>query len=124
MLFELLPHRRCLTCTLNCLDALALFSLTVRSSSGNYLSALVFIEEGNPDFINAGTPEAPRQLINFKKRRLVSRVIEEMRTWQVGGYYALIPVPSIVDFLNNLPEENEDQLYELSLVREPRKKPT
>lgn len=89
---------------------------------GNYLSALVFIEEGNPDFVNAGSPEAPRQLINFKKRRLVSRVIEEMRGYQVGGYYALLQVPVIVEFLNNLPEENEERLYDLSLVREPRKK--
>ena len=88
---------------------------------GNYLSALVFIEEGNPDFVASAT-DANVKLINFKKRRLVSRVIEEVQKYQVGLRYSLIPVDAIRDFLANLPEENDDQLYELSLLHEPRKR--
>jgi hypothetical protein len=80
---------------------------------GHYLSALTFIEEGNP----------PRlyELINFKKCRLISKVIVGLLQYQVGTRYNLVPIDSIKELIANLgPTESDDELYELSLVREPR----
>ena len=48
-------------------------------------------------------------------------MIGEIQNYQVGKKYNLVPVDSIKEFLSNLPEENDTDLYNLSLVREPRK---
>lgn len=80
---------------------------------GHYLSALTFIEEGNPPRLHG--------LINFKKCRLISKVIVGLLQYQVGTRYNLVPVDSIKDLIVNIgPTENDDELYELSLLREPR----
>lgn len=81
---------------------------------GHYLSALTFIEEGNQTRL-------PNGLINFKKCSLVSKVIVGLLQYQIGKRYNLVPVDIIKEFVNNLtPGENDDELYELSLKREPR----
>lgn len=80
---------------------------------GHYLSALTFIEEGNPPRLHG--------LINFKKCRLISKVIVGLLQYQVGTRYNLVPVDSIKDLIVNIgPTESDDELYELSLLREPR----
>lgn len=80
---------------------------------GYYLSALTFIEEGNPAILHG--------LINFKKCRLMSKVIVGLLQYQVGKRYNLVPIESIKELITNLaPTESDDDLYELSLVREPR----
>jgi hypothetical protein len=80
---------------------------------GIYLSSLVFIEDGNQDIVKG--------LINFKKRRLVSKVIAEIQQYQIGKKYSLVKIDSVTEFITNLPEENDEELYKLSLLREPRK---
>jgi hypothetical protein len=76
-----------------------------------HLSDLTFIEDGNPDTING--------LINFTKRRLVFRVISDVSRYQQNAYN-LHPVPQIIALLSNLDTKKDDELYELSLKREPR----
>jgi hypothetical protein len=80
---------------------------------GLYLSALTFIEEGNAGRLHG--------LINFKKCRLMSKVIVNLLQYQIGKRYNLVVVDSIRDIIMNLgPAETDDELYELSLIREPR----
>lgn len=95
-------------------EALANCSPPALPYLGIYLTNLVFIEDGNADYVNG--------LINFKKRKLVSKVIEQITKFQVGKQYNLVEVESISRYLNDLPKpSDEKQLYELSLKREPRK---
>lgn len=79
---------------------------------GTYLTDITFIEDGNPDYING--------LINYRKRELVYNVIQEIQQYQQTGYeYEL--VDNIAHFLTELPIcDNDDDLYKLSLAREPR----
>ena len=80
---------------------------------GLYLSQLTFIEEGNPPRLHG--------LINFKKCRLISKVIVNLLQYQVGKRYNFVPLDSIRDMLSTLTaSETDDELYELSLKREPR----
>jgi len=80
---------------------------------GYYLSALTFIEEGNPQRLHG--------LINFKKCRLISKVIVGLLQYQVGKRYNLVPIDSVKELITNLaPTETDDELYEISLLREPR----
>jgi len=79
---------------------------------GVYLSDLTFTEDGNADKIE--------QLINFGKRRLVYRIIEEVKQYQVTAY-TFPPTEPLHTYLSELPVLNEGQLFDLSLWREPRK---
>jgi len=83
---------------------------------GVYLTDLTFIEDGNKDYLD----DPGTTIINFSKRELVYRVIEEIKQYQQTGYdfKALEPIHT---FLAQLPNLNEKDLFELSLVREPRK---
>lgn len=78
---------------------------------GVYLQDLIFIEEGNPD--NLG------DLINFSKRELVASAIRELQQYQQQAYN-LLEVPRISALFVNLPTKSDDELYNLSLKREPR----
>jgi len=78
---------------------------------GVYLSDLTFIEDGNPNMYNG--------LINFRKRRLVCAVIQEIQQYQLKPYHFL-KVPDIQNELNSIPLNDAKLLYDLSLVREPR----
>jgi len=89
---------------------------------GLYLTDLVFIEDGNPDFI-PGT-----KLHNFAKLNLLSAIIRDMQSYQ-DTPYCLETVESIRIYLLDKPVvENEDDLYKLScqreeLVKKKRRKP-
>ncbi|KAL6053479.1 RasGEF domain containing protein [Balamuthia mandrillaris] len=82
---------------------------------GVHLSDLTFIDE-NPNFI---VGENGTKLINMKKRKLVYTVISKLQTFQDVPYH-LVPVEFIQDLLRALPNSEDKELYELSLVREPR----
>ena len=78
---------------------------------GVHLSDLVFIEDGNPDKLGG--------LINFEKRRLVCKVITQLQSYQQNAYN-LEAVPRIIQVLSKPINETDDNLYQLSLEREPR----
>jgi len=82
---------------------------------GVYLTDLTFIEDGNPDLIK-GT-----SLINFDKRMKDSAVLQEIQRYQTTQY-CLQPVPVIENYFAERFKavQSIDQLYELSLKREPR----
>lgn len=78
---------------------------------GTYLTDITFIEDGNPDYIQG--------LINYRKREMVFRVIREIQQYQQQAYtYDFV---NIAYFLTELPSNNEEALYELSQIREPKK---
>lgn len=79
---------------------------------GVYLSDLTFMEDGNPDKVD--------NLINLGKRELIYRVIEEVNQYQVTPYQIQANEP-IHTFLRELPHLEEKDLFDLSLVREPRR---
>lgn len=91
---------------------------------GVYLTDLTFIEDGNPD---TRTDAAGRQLINFKKREMVHRVIQEMQDLQSVDYGASFDTFEVQEplysYLLELPFLEENQTYSLSLEREPRNTP-
>jgi len=79
---------------------------------GVYLTDLIFIEEGNPDEIDG--------LINFHKRRLIHNVLVDVRQYQQLGYVTIQSDPILTSFLKQLPFIGEKELFDLSLLREPR----
>lgn len=78
---------------------------------GVYLTDLTFTEDGNPDMIDG--------LINFNKRRLIYRVLSEIEQYQLTPYKIEIQ-KRILNHLSNLNFCNDEELYNLSLLREPR----
>eukprot|EP01098_Paradermamoeba_levis_P016727 TRINITY_DN9231_c0_g1_i1.p1 TRINITY_DN9231_c0_g1~~TRINITY_DN9231_c0_g1_i1.p1 ORF type:complete len:652 (-),score=199.83 TRINITY_DN9231_c0_g1_i1:128-2083(-) len=80
---------------------------------GVYLTDLTFIEEGNPDIT--------QNLINFAKRRLIYHVIAQIQQYQQKGYN-LYPIHQISRFFHKFKRVDEEELYKLSLLREPRGK--
>merc|ERR1712137_1127881 len=77
---------------------------------GTYLTDITFIEDGNPDFVQG--------LINYRKRELVYSVIREIQQYQQKSYTD--DFVNIAHFLTELASNDEEKLYELSLIREPR----
>jgi len=86
---------------------------------GVYLTDLTFMDE-NPDHVTTETSQGPVSLINFAKRKMVYNVISLVQQYQQRAYN-LQPVHQITQFLNKLPAMDEQELYHLSLKREPRK---
>jgi len=93
------------------------------------LTDLTFIEEGNPDCLNSSgksfaepsknANEDEQPLIHFRKRELQFRVISEIQQFQKWRY-TNIESKGDSPILEELPRNEEDQLYGLSLLREPR----
>jgi len=86
---------------------------------GVHLTDLTFMDE-NPDYVTTETSQGPVSLINFAKRKMVYNVISLVQQYQQRAYN-LQPVHQITQFLNKLPAMDEQELYHLSLKREPRK---
>jgi hypothetical protein len=61
-------------------------------------------------------------LINFRKRELVADIIMEVQLYQQGhGTSSIIKAnPQLVALLNQLTYIDDEKLYQLSLLREPR----
>jgi hypothetical protein len=78
---------------------------------GVYLTDLTFIEDGNPNNIG--------HLINFHKRRLVHRVLQDIEQYQDTPFN--FPIDTRLSFvLGKLSFIDDNELYNLSLLREPR----
>lgn len=90
------------------------FELTL-DFSGVCLTDLTFIEEGNKDFVEING----KKLINFRKRELASDVILEIQLYQQVAY-SFEPDFQLISLLNQIPHNDDEKLYELSLLREPR----
>lgn len=77
------------------------------------LSDLTFAEDGNPDIL----PNT--NLINFSKRELLSKIIVEFQLNQTQSYNFNVVEP-LYSFFQDLPTNDEKELYDLSLQLEPR----
>jgi hypothetical protein len=84
---------------------------------GVYLTHLVFTEVGNKDWIN-GSQE--KKLINFEKYYRVSRVIDEVLTFQRLGFTTIKVDLEMHFFLKHVKATSEDDIYNKSLQIEPR----
>ena len=78
---------------------------------GAYLTDLIFIADGNPDKIE--------NRINFVKHKFVYNVVARIQTYQTV-VYNLEEVDSIQQFLLNLPQMDDKELFASSLQIEPR----
>ena len=78
---------------------------------GVYLTDLTFIEDGNADFL----PAPEKHMINFDKRRKISKSITEIKMYQQIPYF-LMDISQIQDFLLQVQGLDEKMLYKRSLV--------
>ena len=85
---------------------------------GQYLTDLVFIDDGNPDSIQHGD----RAFINFQKRLQTSAVIREVQQFQQVPYNFKDWTPLIKYLLRNAHLLDDSQLYKQSLKIEARAK--
>ena len=84
---------------------------------GVHLSDLIFIEDGNPNFLMG---QGGRELINWEKRAMTYRVIAEVTGYQGEGYN--LKYNSLLSgFINHLSPPSDKDLFNMSLLREPRK---
>ncbi|KAJ3442011.1 guanine nucleotide exchange factor [Anaeramoeba flamelloides] len=88
---------------------------------GMYLTDLVFVGEGNPDFLTS--LDGRKKLINFDKRRRTSFVIREIQLYQQAPFL-FQEVPKIKDFILKISnaDYDEEKMYDQSLIVEPRER--
>jgi son of sevenless len=79
---------------------------------GVYLTDLTFLSDGNPDNVDGG-------LINFKKRRLIAEVIDEIQQYQVR-YLKHESILCIQKWLLTLQNMDDDTMYKWSRRVEPK----
>ncbi|KAJ7645538.1 ras guanine nucleotide exchange factor domain-containing protein [Mycena polygramma] len=95
---------------------------------GVFLSTLQFIQDGNPDNLQApGAKEGtPATQINFRKRQKASEVISDIKRWQAPFNFHVIPSIQayIEESLNSVSDtkESSDRFWTISLEREPRER--
>lgn len=83
------------------------------------MTQLTFIQDGNPDMVDGK--------INFGKRHRAAEVINDIKRWQTRTYN-LTEIEQLAKFiLESLdqytdPERLKDELWNLSLEREPRER--
>ncbi len=78
---------------------------------GLYLTDLTFIEDGNESMI--------QNRINFTKRRKLANLIRNLQSYQ-NTPYSLQPVSELQNIMKEMNPLGEQELYEESLLREPR----
>eukprot|EP00911_Craspedida_sp_UC1_P000321 UC1_evm3s244 len=120
-------------------DALATAEPPCVPYLGMYQSDITFIEDGNPDYLPLDGQAAESSLINFKKRRLVAKVIDKVQQYQNKPYnlaredtvrrYCLdlpastsrssLPLPQL-GATTKEKNDFEQTLFDMSLVLEPR----
>ncbi|KAJ3436807.1 guanine nucleotide exchange factor [Anaeramoeba flamelloides] len=88
---------------------------------GMYLTDLVFVDEGNSDFLTS--LDGRKKLINFDKRRRTSFVIREIQLYQQAPFI-LQRIKPIQDFILKFSKisYNDEEMYKRSLEVEPRDK--
>ena len=87
---------------------------------GLYLTDLTFIEDGNPNFLEAddGTGES---LVNLGKCAMLGKVLGEVLTFQTAYQYESIETnESLALYFTSLDPPEDDEIYTLSLTCEPR----
>ena len=84
---------------------------------GVHLSDLVFVEQGNSDFLPS--PSGNGEVINFAKRLMWATIIQEVEVFQKQPYN-LVRFPSVAEFLKAAPVLSEPEMYARSLELEPR----
>lgn len=77
---------------------------------GAILMDLTFIEDGNLD--NVGT------LINWSKRKALYKILNKVIYYQTTAF-DIQPLPEVQAFLRQVPQLDETELFEISLLREP-----
>lgn len=80
-----------------------------------YLSDLILIEEGNPNLIDG--------FINLDKCQLVYEVIAKLQLYQ-NESFKFPRLEPLASYLEALPRFSEEQLYDISLMLEPREAST
>jgi len=88
---------------------------------GLYLADLTFIDEGNQDILNPSEPTAA-PIINMQKQEMVHRAIEGLLDAQKNGQHfkTIEKIIPIFTLMFELPVLQTDDLWDLSLLREPR----
>jgi len=90
---------------------------------GMYLSDLTFMEDGNQnELIREGNP--PIKLINFTKHFMIYRAIDQLLKYKTSAKFNIQKHDPIYTFLYELPVLPEEDLYQLSMMREPRDAPS
>lgn len=82
---------------------------------GFYLTDLAFIEEGTPNYNDAG-------LVNFSKMRMVANVIQEIRSYQQASYKVNPEEKVIAYIMSSELVLCDEELYKLSLQLESRRR--
>jgi son of sevenless-like protein len=85
---------------------------------GVYLTDLTMIDSGNSD-----TCKDQPQMINFHKRLLLAQVMQDIRRFQCGQY-DFVKNAALWEWLEQEPARNPQEVYEMSLVAEPREPST
>ena len=78
---------------------------------GLYLRDLTFTEDGNPDTVE--------DLINFKKKILLSRILTEVKRFQ-AKMFSFTPNPEILPYVVTYVKMTDDEIYETSCRIEPK----
>lgn len=90
----------------------SLISLTMIICRGVFLTDLTFIEDGNSNFIKG-------DLINFKKRQMVYKVLQQIIVYK-NTKYKIQPKEPLYSYLVQLPFLDDEDLFRVSTQREPR----
>ena len=89
---------------------------------GVFLTDLTFIEDGNKDVEVEEFPNSNGQELifyNWKKRKLAYKVLSNIKRFQTSNYNYAVEQPAY-SLLYELPTFKEDDIYGLSLIREPK----
>jgi son of sevenless-like protein len=86
---------------------------------GLYLTDLTFIDDGNAQLYTYLTNGV--KLYNFRKQEQNSRILRKIKRDQEGERYNFQVFPQLRELLLNVPVQDEQTIWQISLKREPRK---